>query len=853
MKKNKIKKLAILAATLIMSVSASAVPAVKSWQKLRLSNGTFINVMKCGDEHGHWFVDEQGNTLSISNGITKYFSQKEFAEFQATRAERITAANQRRISRLPNVGRLSGNTLSGASFPRRALTDAQSTYTGKKKGIVILVNFADKEMSVNGTQARFDNMFNQEGYNENKHIGSVHDYFYDQSYGQFDLTFDVVGPVTLSHEMKYYGENESGGNDKHACSMVSEAIVLTNALGVDFSQYDWNGDHEVDQVFLVYAGYGENFNGSDPNTIWPHEFTLAEGKRYYNDGNGAMFIDGVRINTYAVSSELTGISGFKMNGIGLACHEFSHCLGYPDIYDTTYSGGSAMGNWDVLDGGSYVGPDLNVGQVPSGYTAYERWMAGWMTPTVLDSPCDIEGMPSITKEPQAYIIYNDANKNEAYMLENRQNDSWDKYVGGTDTHGLLITHIDYDRYAWNSNSVNSIVSHQRMTYMPADNNYGTLSGGQYTASNTQMAGDPFPGSTRKTSFTDETLPAAKLFNRNTDGTNLLHKPITNIKESDETISFTFMGGEPLPEAPLQLTASNVTANGFTASWEAVKYAKAYTINLYDANTKVEPVITESCSGFKGSASGGDLSAEISDNLDNYTETKGWTGSKIYEGPSRIKIGSSRSANDAYITTPTISAPADGCVTVSFDQTVYGSDTKYMTVNIVDATDAYTSIASEDVILAENLEDGKNTTINFSGITKDYKVRFTPRKRAYIYGIKVFDGEFTKDNIESLAKPRVMHANSARNIIVSDLTDTQYTFTDITSGSYLWRVKAVSGKGESEWSTPMPIEIKDNDNAVQTVTIDNNHNNKTYNLNGQLTHGSTVPGIYIKNGKKVIVK
>lgn len=40
--------------------------------------------------------------------------------------------------------------------------------------------------------------------------GSVKDYFKAQSYGQFELDFDVAGPVTLPKSYTYYGENKSG-------------------------------------------------------------------------------------------------------------------------------------------------------------------------------------------------------------------------------------------------------------------------------------------------------------------------------------------------------------------------------------------------------------------------------------------------------------------------------------------------------------------------------------------------------------------------------------------------------------------------------------------------------------------
>jgi len=378
-------------------------------------------------------------------------------------------------------------------------------------------------------------------------VGSVHDYFYDQSYGQFDLTFDVVGPVTLSKEYGYYGENDNNGNDKRPATMVIETVKLADALGVDFSKYDWDGDGEVDQVFLVYAGTGEADSNVE-DEIWPHEYTLTDSK-YFKDGDGPQTIDGVVIDTYAATCELA--DSRTIDGIGTACHEFSHCLGLPDFYDPDYSGGQGTLYWDLLCQGGYNGPYEN-GEVPAPYTSYERIFAGWMKPTVLDSPQTIINMPALQDEPVAYKIINDAHPTEYYLLENRQAKKWDLYTGGYgdgNGHGMLILHVDYKKTAWMENAPNDDPKRQRMIYFPADNSYGThetIDGLVYWyAQFDEIAGDLFPGTKGNTSFTDDTQPAATLYNANTDGRKFMGKPITDITESaDGLISFNFMMEQP---------------------------------------------------------------------------------------------------------------------------------------------------------------------------------------------------------------------------------------------------------------------------------------------------------------------
>ena len=57
---------------------------------------------------------------------------------------------------------------------------------------------------------------------------------------------------------------------------------------------------------------------------------------------------------------------------------------------------------------------------------------------------------------------------------------------------------------------------------------------------TNLAGDPYPGTSSNNSLTDNSLPSAKLFNANKDSRKYMGKPITDITENvDSTISFTF--------------------------------------------------------------------------------------------------------------------------------------------------------------------------------------------------------------------------------------------------------------------------------------------------------------------------
>ena len=558
------KRILTFASLVMFAVCLFAVPAYRKPFQAVLDNGNPVTVRLTGDEFFHFYVDEEGNELErlFDGRFTRVRSPWMAAARRTEGQQRRQLAYAQRMRR--------------AEKARKA-----GAFVGSKRGLVILVSFADVKMQETHTREVFDAMFNREGYNDNGHVGSVRDYFKAQSYDQFEINFDVVGPYTLKDSMAYYGENDSRGDDKHVGAMIAEAVKLADK-DVNFKFYDWDDDDEVDQVFVIYAGYGEA-SGAPKETIWPVEWWLSS-----SDYGKTIRLDNVTINQFACSYELGGTRGTDLSGIGTACHEFSHCLGLPDFYDT--SGGSNFGldSWSVMDYGCYNGTvdseGYSQGNIPCGYTAYERMFCGWLEPEELADGRNIKNMKALTDAPQAYIIYNDAHRNEYYLLENRQKSSWDKGLGG---HGMLVVHVDYLSSAWENNTVNNTKSHQRCTIIPADNSFKS---GSYVSSK-ELAGDPYPGTSKNTSLTDTSKPAATLYNETLDGRFLMGKPIEEIKESGGLISFLFMGGDAgTLRTPVAESATNVKEHSFTAHWSRISSAEAYTLSVTSGDA--DPVYYE---------------------------------------------------------------------------------------------------------------------------------------------------------------------------------------------------------------------------------------------------------------------
>lgn len=722
--------------------------------------------------------------------------------------QRLPGVNERRLARLEKM-REANLALRHRQGPWRVNTRQEA-----KRGLVLLVEFSDEKMKSNAA-VQWGNRFNQSGFSLNNHIGSVRDYFMEQSYGQLSIDFDVIGPLPLPNTRSYYGTAPNSQLDDRAAEMVIEALKIADPQ-VNYADYDWDGDDEVDQVYVIYAGQTYY---DKPGYIWPHEWFLSAAKMYGN-GTGWQQMDNVYIDTYAVSNELDGPS--LLAGIGTACHEFSHCLGFPDFYDTSYSGGTGGQNWDLLDGGCYNGP-RRIGEVPSPYTAYERWMAGWIDLTPLTEPCRVKGMPAINEEGVAYILRNSGNNNEYYILENRQQTGFGK---GNLGHGLMVWHIDYNRSVWENNNVNSDINHQRMTFLPADGKVGELDGNDqdgymYSVSADDEAGDPYPGRQGIAEVQPLTWFTAERYGTKAHA-NLIHD-IT--ETTDGKISFVY--GDYVPLAtPEPASPTDISVDSFTANWTPVEGATGYTLQVKVMTNEAAPatILEEDFSGFSEVSRNSSVGSSI---IDRFTQTPGWTLQFLYgTREASVRIGSV--ASSGFLTTPAL-ANMEGTLVVEFDASYYSTEESNLAVSVVDGTQ---TLATQTVQLTATQATYKCT---FENIPKGCSVSFqttSAKRRVLLYNVKIMDMSGRASDVTTLA----------------DLTTTNYVVAPIVSDTYSYRVQAVCDDGTSLWSDWLDVDLSDLIDGMpepsQTIEI----KGEIYDLAGRRLPRIPRYGYYIRNGK-----
>ena len=435
----------------------------------------------------------------------------------------LTVRAQQRIPCIRNIPPDVSKTRGVLGYPLQEW-DPQKTY----RQPVVLLDFVDKNFSMDDPEVYYRRLFDESGYNEGYGQGCVADYFRDQSGGLFNLQFDIYGPIKVSVNAK--------GSSKHnyGDAAMKEAMkILSDSVNVDFSIYDWDSDGKVDQIVFIAAGFtGNQVEGY----IWPNT-----GYAYYK-APGNVYVEKV-----SISCEMWKDS--SLCGIGTICHEFAHCLGLPDIYPTNSSAFSVVDEWDLMDGGNYT----NKGWCPPNFSAMEKKVMGWLAPTELNSTTTITGMKPVSEGGETFIIRNSGNENEFYMLENRRQSGWDYGIPGQ---GLVIFHVDYDQEKWSDNNVNNSLNHLRYDMFHADgkgykdwdpaNNGKDY--GKYTMAdwmrNRYLSTSVYPYADSfviNQGLTDDSDPVASVFTANADGVKLMSKPITNIQMADDgTISFDFM-------------------------------------------------------------------------------------------------------------------------------------------------------------------------------------------------------------------------------------------------------------------------------------------------------------------------
>lgn len=695
---------------------------------------------------------------------------------------------------------------------------AENRYTsfptlGEVKGLVLLVNFTDKKFYPNHTVELLDRQFNEVGYSDNGATGSARDYFLAQSSGLFQPHFDVVGPVELPQPMAYYGANQ-GGQDIRPGQMIVDACQYAHdSLGVDFSQYDFDENGEVDFVFCLYAGYGES-SGAPSSTIWPHMSMLHSQFIYCT-------LDGKDINLYACSCELRNTYGSELDGIGAVCHEFGHCLGLPDIYNTRDQGNVQLGSWCVMDSGSYN----NYSRTPASYTSFERHQLGWLDFIELTEPQDSVVVPEITENNIAYRITTPGNPNEFFTLENHQQVGWDRGQGGR---GLMIIHVTYQADAWNGNYVNSS-TYPHYDLVEADGTQGY-----------SLETDLYPTRSNRM-FTDYSKPNSLSWSGE-----LTEQPVTNIQQhEDGNISFRFMNDRLA--RPVLLPVAEVTDTSFCARWEAVAGAKGYRLNLLEEvpDSLNRLLLSEDFSLITGEVSSKD---NIANQINDYVHTSGWSGQNLYASNGMVRLGGYGVSGT--LTTPRLqNQPGEG-ITVSLHGCAYTGKSVNYDVIVMDRDNH--QLQKQSFKATRQMQ---TPMMRFGNLPEVFRIHIsTNKERLFIDELRIGRGDLDSLQLWS-AGPREWAVEcSAEEALTPDEPEVcSYTVTGLLAGrTYQYYLTALDPEPlrnsvESETVVVTVLE----ECGIEDVHVDSEPSGRVYDLQGRPVNAAA--GMVISNGRVVFLR
>lgn len=419
--------------------------------------------------------------------------------------------------------------------------------TGTVKVLCLLIEFNDFVHNPANTPAAIQNALFGAGDPAFAPYESLTNYYQRSSYNKLTIQGNTVGWYRTAYDRSTVAQNTEGRQD-----LIKEALNHYAALGHDFSQYDSDGDGEVDMFYVIYAG---------PDNGWGN-FWWAYQPTWQNEWPFAYQVSGKTLSKYSFQFESQNLLGHFSPRVII--HETGHALGIPDFYDydDTVGPDGGVGGLDMMDG--------NWGD----HNCFSKWILGWLTPTVVGAfGSQTRTLRASGTSEDCIMIVPAASAagqfSEYFMVQNRikaGNDDVPNWPGS----GMLIWHIDAtagQSYAYN----NSNTSHKLLRLMEADGleqieNNGTGNAGDFYAAGS--------------AFTPTSLPNSSLYNGDDSWVS-----VTNFTPAQPVMSALFTINNPFVAQPTAGITSPV--GGFLAPPDATI---SITANASDPTSGIPPSV-----------------------------------------------------------------------------------------------------------------------------------------------------------------------------------------------------------------------------------------------------------------------
>ncbi|MFD2035967.1 hypothetical protein ACFSKL_14275 [Belliella marina] len=256
--------------------------------------------------------------------------------------------------------------------------------------------------------------------------GSVRDYFYENSWGQFSLTNAGISDwITLANDREFYGQ---GGDWTRNSNMYRDAC---QASTIDWASVDLNGDriitpNEALVGFIIPAG---NLGANRPGSV-----NITYNGQPYTINSSFTFMDCKRLDEPERDIRMISYN------YPLIWHELGHgFFGLPDRYQD-FSGTGRGGQFDIMSD--------NFRNIHM--TIYDKMKIGWVKPRIL--------LPANQRIPEgrrcyriqasaqteaALILYSNRSPDEYLIVENINTEASERgFTSGYNESGLAIWWAD---------------------------------------------------------------------------------------------------------------------------------------------------------------------------------------------------------------------------------------------------------------------------------------------------------------------------------------------------------------------------------------------------------------------------
>ncbi|WP_409291423.1 immune inhibitor A domain-containing protein [Peribacillus sp. SCS-37] len=328
----------------------------------------------------------------------------------AAKVKQSEAKKQQEFKKFNN-GLLNGNGQKKGHLKGNPDPVSETKYTGdtrKDKVLVLAVEYSDFEHNKiqPGESANYykdyplshyeDMIFGDNGVKgpNGENFVSMKQFYEQQSGGTYSVDGKAFGWLKVPGTAAFYGadktKDQGGGHDNvspgGSKQLVRDTYNAAKAAGIPLSDYDFEDPHDldgdgnlqekdglVDHLMIIHSGVGQEAGGGSlgDNAIWSHR----SASFYDPDGLGK------------------GIPGFydytmmpEDGATGVFAHEYGHDLGYPDEYDTIYSGtGEPVAYWSIMASGSWagkIGGTEPTGFSPLAKSYLQSYLGGNWTQTV---------------------------------------------------------------------------------------------------------------------------------------------------------------------------------------------------------------------------------------------------------------------------------------------------------------------------------------------------------------------------------------------------------------------------------------------------------------------------------------